>query len=518
VTLIPKTQLERHHDRDVRCFVNRPKDLWSMFATSARNYPNAEAVVHGEVRLTYAQLEARATLFSSQLTTYGAVAGDRIAIIMANQIDYLTALLAIWRLQAIAVPINIREGVDETRHALDKAGTCVIICDTAACGKAQQAAPGGAVVISSDSIDDCGRYACVPAQPADEDNPAAILFTSGTTGRPKGAVLSHFNIIHSCLHYRFALNLGTQERGILAVPASHVTGLVAIIATMMLDGGCTIILREFKASDFLNIAAHERMSFTLMVPAMYALCLKRPEFRARQLEHWKIAAFGGAPMPPVTLSAFLEQLPHLAFSNIYGATETASPTTIMPANETRQRLASVGKPVLCAEVRVVDDSGNDCADGCPGELWLGGPQVAAGYWNDDDATQREFIGRWWRSGDIGSRDSDGFIYLHDRSKDLVNRGGYKIFSVEVENILLELDAVAEVAIIPAHCPVLGERIHALVVLNADYTLDLSDVRSTVQARLADYKAPDILTIRSEALPRNANGKIMKSSLRAEYPH
>ncbi len=345
-----------------------------------------------------------------------------------------------------------------------------------------------------------------------EEEPAVILYTSGTTGRPKGAMLTHLNLIHSVLHYRVCMRLTHIDRSMLAVPASHVTGLVAIMLAMFAVGGCVIALREFKARAFLELAARERMTHTLVVPAIYNLALREPDFERFDLSAWRIGGFGGAPMPAGTIRALAEKLPGLTLMNAYGATETTSPTTIMPMGLQAANLDSVGAVVPCGEVRVMDDAGREVPAGEPGELWIGGPMVVPGYWDNPEATAREFDGGFWKSGDIGSIDVQGFVRVFDRKKDLVNRGGYKIYSAEVESVLSLHTAVVESALVAVPDPVLGEKGHAHVVIrNPGCTA--AALRDHCARHLADYKVPDFFTLRCEPLPRNANGKLLKRALR-----
>jgi O-succinylbenzoic acid--CoA ligase len=197
--------------------------------------------------------------------------------------------------------------------------------------------------------------------------------------------------------------------------------------------------------------------------------------------------------------------------NLYGATETTSPATMMPAHETAAHSDSVGLVVPCGEIRVIDDAGREAAPGDPGELWIKGPMVVPGYWNDATATAREITDGFWHSGDIGAMDAQGFVYVFDRKKDMINRGGYKVYSAEVESALLEHPGVAEAAVVAVPCPVLGERVHAFI--STSLKIDVEELRAFCAERLADYKVPEFFTFRSEALPRNANGKVLKRALR-----
>jgi long-chain acyl-CoA synthetase len=353
-----------------------------------------------------------------------------------------------------------------------------------------------------------------PPAPVDEEDTAIILYTSGTTGRPKGAMLTHLGICHSVLHYECCMALSSSDRAIVAVPMSHVTGVIALIAAMVRAAAALIVMPAFKAGEFLELAARERMTHSLMVPAMYNLCLLDPAFEAARYSAWRVGGYGGAPMAPSTIARFARMLPLLSLMNAYGSTETTSPVTIMPPSETCARPNSVGCAVPCADILVMDDEGREVASGEQGELWLGGPMVVKGYWDDPAATAESFVAGYWRSGDIGSQDSEGYVRVFDRKKDMINRGAYKIYSIEVENALMSFPGVVEAAAVAQPCPVLGERIHAFVVVS-DANVQPADLKRHCATLLADYKVPEIFTLRDQPLPRNAYGKLLKRSLRVD---
>jgi O-succinylbenzoic acid--CoA ligase len=326
-------------------------------------------------------------------------------------------------------------------------------------------------------------------------------------------MLTHLGICHSAMHYEYCMGLTARDRALVAVPMSHVTGVIALIAAMVRAAAGLIVMREFKANAFLQLAARERMTHSLMVPAMYNLCLLDPAFERGDYSAWRVGGYGGAPMAPATIARFAEKLPDLKLMNAYGATETTSPVTLMPPAETARRSDSVGCALPCADILVMDDAGLEVSPGEEGELWLGGPMVVKGYWDDPAATTESIVGGYWRSGDIGSKDVEGYVRVFDRKKDMINRGGYKIYSVEVENALMGHAGVVEAAVVAQPCPVLGERVHAFVVARPG--VQAVELRQHCAKLLADYKVPEGITLRTEPLPRNPNGKLMKRSLRDE---
>jgi O-succinylbenzoic acid--CoA ligase len=343
---------------------------------------------------------------------------------------------------------------------------------------------------------------------------AVILYTSGTTGNPKGAMLTQQNIAHSAMHFEHGMGLTCDDKSALAVPASHVTGLIAIIATMVHVGGAVVVIPEFKAASFLDTVAREKITHTLMVPAMYNLCLMSPNFQASTLQSWRLGGYGGAPMPVHVIEQLAKELPQLDLRNAYGATETTSPVTLMPAGANSLHADTVGAVLPCGDVRVMDDEGCEVAPGETGELWINGPMVVPGYWNNPQATAQSFTAGYWHSGDLGSVDPQGFVRIFDRKKDMLNRGGFKIYSVEVENCLTSIDGILEAAIVGKPCPVLGERVHAFIYAPNDVPEE-ARVIAHCRASLADYKVPESITWLDAPLPRNANGKVLKRLLRAE---
>ena len=273
-----------------------------------------------------------------------------------------------------------------------------------------------------------------PVEVGEEDT-AMILYTSGTTGKPKGAMLAHCNVIHSAMVFVSSLQLHAADRSIAAVPLGHVTGVVANIMTMVRCAGTLIIMPEFKAAEYLKLAARERVTYTVMVPAMYNLCLLQPDFDSYDLSSWRIGGFGGAPMPIATIERLDAKIPGLKLMNCYGATETTSPSTIMPGELTAKHIDSVGLPCPGAQIIVVDANGHELPRGEIGEIWIHGASVIKGYWNNPKATAESFTAGFWHSGDLGSIDEANFVRVFDRQKDMINRGGLKIYSAEVESVL-----------------------------------------------------------------------------------
>ena len=512
-------------DRVLRCYAQRWPHLPAMLAEAARE-PRAPALVDGEQRWTWGELREASARVAAGLLGLGVRAGDRVVLLAPNRAEFVIACHAVLRLGAVLVPVGMRESGPGIAYVLNQCRARAVLADGAMLSLVppclqdgeplvRVALPGAADATGWhpwSALDDSPADGFADAAPP-EEAPAVILYTSGTTGSPKGAILTHLNLVHSVLHYRHVLGLHAADRGLLAVPGSHVTGLVALVLALAGAGGSLVLLREFKAASSLSLAAREGVTYTLMVPAMYALWLREPALEATDLSALRLAGFGGAPMAQPTIDGLRSSCPGVRLFNAYGATETTSPTTMTPLGS--DSLHAVGKPLPCAEVRIMDDEGRELPRGTPGEVWIAGPMVVPGYWDNPEGTAQGFAGGYWKSGDIGTLDEQGFLHVHDRKKDMINRGGYKVYSAEVENCLLGHAAVQEAATVGVPCPVLGERIHAFVYAPgaADTSALGEELVALCRARLADYKTPDHWSWLTEPLPRNANGKILKRSLR-----
>ena len=533
---LPDMRTETHFDgRSLRCFTDRPASFYAMFMQAVAMHPDNEALACNEQRWTYRQLDAEINRIANGLAARGLQAGERVVMFISNRAEFVSVLFALQKLGVIAVPVGTREQGPGLAYILRQCNAAGIIFDDDLAERLpdEASAPALRLRISTGKTDSARRtYSAsasgtiadtltaidgpdVPVATVDEETCACILYTSGTTGNPKGAMLTHFNIAHSVIHFQITLKLTHEDRAALAVPASHVTGLIALIAVMVHVGGTLVIVPEFKAASFVELAARERITYSLMVPAMYQLCLLQPAFRTLDLSRWRVGGYGGAPMPVPTVQALAEAVPGLTLVNCYGSTEVTSPATIMPLGLSAIYNDSVGIAVPCGDIRVMNENGQPVATGESGELWIGGPMVVPGYWDNPEATAKGFADGCWRSGDLGSVDEQGLVRIFDRIKDMINRGGFKIYSVEVENALMAWPGVVEAAVVGYPCPVLGERVHAYLYA-PDAPASATDpeaVRAHCAARLADYKVPEQVYFTSDPLPRNANGKILKRSLR-----
>jgi long-chain acyl-CoA synthetase len=513
----------RFGDRLVPVFCERPKSIWAMVEEAVARNGEGEALICGGTRMTWREVAARSREIAGGLRARGLKRGDRVALLLGNRIEFVLSVFAAAHEGLITVLLSVRQQGPEIAYVLENCGAKLLIHEASLSNRLPDAHDAPELFHRIAIDDDVRRSQFsdlidrVPPQNAfevAEEDIAMILYTSGTTGRPKGAMLAHCNIVHSAMLYETCMKLTAQDRSIAAVPLGHVTGIVVNIMSMARCAGALIIMPEFKAAEYLKLAARERVTYTVMVPAMYNLCLLQPDFDTHDLSSWRIGGYGGAPMPVATIERLAAKVPGLRLMNAYGSTETTSPSTLMPGDLTASYSDSVGLPCPGACIVVMDGDGREVPRGEIEEIWIGGAQVIKGYWNNPKATAESFTGGFWHSGDLGSIDADNFVRVFDRQKDMINRGGLKIYSAEVESVLASHESVVESAIIAKPCPVLGERVHAVVVARDD--IGAEALRAFCAERLSDYKVPETIALSKDPLPRNANGKVLKRQLREAF--
>ena len=512
------TSKELHTGRVISCYVDRPHNVNDMLQRSLALSGGQPAVVDGERRMTHAELHDAASRLACGLAATGIRRGDRVALMLTNQLEAVLAVVAIARLGAIVVPIGTRLRRPEISHIFKDAEPVAVIHGEQFTGELPEHGPvlarrfkcGSATWHSLMEQPDTA-----PPVEVNEDEVFGILYTSGTTGKPKGAMLTHLNVVHSCMHWDHAHAMTRHERTILCIPWSHVAGLCGVLLPFLHVGGTLILMAEFRRREFLQLAQAERITHALMVPAMYGLCLLEPDLASFELSCWRLGLYGSAPMPEPTIQRFAQAFPSLQMCNCYGATETTSPATIMPPGDGVAHADSVGKVVPCGDICVMDEAGYELPRGEEGELWIAGPMVVPGYWRNADANAASFAGGYWKSGDIGAINAQGYVRIADRKKDMVNRGGFKVYPAEVESVLTGISGVIEAAVVGCPDDMLGESVIAFLHVPPECTASVieTEVRAYCAERMADYKVPARVIVGCVPLPRNANGKIQKADLR-----
>lgn len=468
-----------------------PATLLDMLRSHVDVRPDAEAVVElGGDRLTYAQLWRRAARVAGGLRARGVERGDRVAVRYPAGTNWALAFWGTVMAGGVAVAVNTRSARPEVEFVLDDAGVKVDL-------------PADAPLPDGDP------YVTTDIDPADV---AALFYTSGTTGRPKGVPTTHEAFVTNAENLIRCLGIpreaGPHLRTLISVPLFHVTGCNAqfIVATHL--GGTSVIMPTLDLPRLAAALAEERISFVVTVPAVYSLLLRHPGFAGADVSGVRWLAYGGAPIAPSLVRAVKEAFPRAKVINGYGMTETASLITVLPDRDAAEHADSVGYAVPSVDLGV-DPIGDDPFTG---ELVVRGATVTTGYWRRPEATAETIVDGWLHTGDIVRVDEAGRVHIVDRIKDIINRGGENISSVEVEAVLLSAPGVADAAVLAVPDDVMGEKVGA--VLYGDRAdIDVAEVIAHCRDRLADFKVPQYATIVTEALPRNAGGKLLKNRLR-----
>lgn len=517
----------------VRDFVRAPRAIGELFPMGEAHEERVN-VVYGDERWTYAEMRRRQCSLARELaSTLRVRPGDRVAIAMRNLPEFAVAFWGAALVGAVVVPMNSWWAGPELGYALADAGVSVLIADGECLTRVLGAGrPDGVplVGVRSDlgdvAFDDLTAGAPIDAGEVahlGRDDPVTLMYTSGTTGRPKGAVITNRAMIASLWNMAFAtIREATisgrpsgpprQSASISTGPLFHIGGISAIVAAPM-SGSKMVLVHKWDLDEVLRLAVDEEVTGLGGVPAVARQILGDPRLPALGLDV-RTFPMGGGPVPPDLPGRVIAVLGSgVQVLNGYGSTETTSAVVTNVGVELEARPDAVGRPNLTADVMVVDADGRALGTGEVGELCVRSPQVVAGYWNDEAATAASFRGGWFHTGDLGSVDDEGFVRVVDRLKDVVIRGGENVYCVEVEAVLHEHPAVAEVAVLGLAEPVMGERVCAVVVPRAGAGVRLTDLRAHVATRLAAFKCPEALWVTDE-LPRNATGKVEKPALRA----
>ena len=552
-----------------RVWKNCPPSLRSILELS-RGYKDAPFLVYEDDRLSFEEHFVEAAAFAQALCErYGIEPGDRVAIAMRNYPEWVIAFWGAAAAGAVIVPLNAWWTGPELAYGLEDSGAKLAVVDRE---RLERIAPhdgalakaGLASVLVArmgDEPHDLGAEGVVPVvrdrssfaveamedvladhrrSPADSslpevevgpDDNATIFYTSGTTGRPKGALGTQRNICTNLMSLGF-INArsqlrsseeererlsrgGAQNAYLLSVPLFHATGCHSILVANTAAGGKLVMMRRWNPERALELIEREQITIFGGVPTMAWQVIESPEFASRDTSSVRSVAYGGAPAPPELVRKIRSHFPGGSASNGYGLTETSSVTSMNSGADYVEKPDSVGPPVPVCEIRIVGPDGNDVAGGEPGELFIKGPNVVRGYWRKPEATAVSFTDGWLHTGDVARVDEEGFIYIVDRAKDMVIRGGENVYSVEVEAAIYEHPSVADAAVIGIPHEVLGEEVGAVVVVKPGASLTEEELRRHVAERLAAFKVPAHVFFLDGELPRNPAGKVLKRELREQ---
>ena len=493
-----------------------------------RMSPERDAIWFEGTTTSHAGFADRVRRAAGALAGLGVRSGDRVAWTGANHPSALETLYACGQLGAIWVPVNARLTAPEACYVLDHSGASVVVHgrDHGELADALRAAlPGVTSWIAAeppaaggaDSLPYEELLAAAAPEPRDApvalDDPCLIMYTSGTTGRPKGAVLTHGNMTWACMNQLLGLDLAADERTLALGPLFHIGGLNGTVNPTLLRGGCVVIVRRFDPGAVLEIIEAQRVSSFFAVPTMLDAMSRDPGFRTRDLSRLRTVNAAGAPLPLPTLRTWLER--GVTMQQAYGMTEAAPSGTVLDAADAERKVGSAGRPQFFTDLRVLREDGTEAAPGEVGEVVLSGPNIMAGYWKEPERSAEVLTDGWLRTGDAGAVDEEGFLYIRDRYKDMIISGGENVYPAEVESALLELPGVVEAAVIGVADEKWGETPLAVLVVTPDASRDPDAIRAALRGRLAAFKVPRQVEF-ADALPKTATGKIRKPDLRDQY--
>jgi fatty-acyl-CoA synthase len=491
-------------------------NLSSFIAFHARRTPARCALKYRGEDISYAAFDHRIRQVAGWLASRGIGADDVVAVLMKNSAAFLELVFAASHIGAVFLPINYRLSADEVGYIVGNSGARLLIADE----EFAAIAAGDAPVVLLDETAQASAthlapdFAPAPMHPRQPGDLMRLMYTSGTTDRPKGVMLTYENMYWKSADQTLVLGLNADTRLLVVGPLYHVGALDLPGIAVLWHGGLLSVHRNFEPEQALAAIESEGLNAAWFAPVMTTALLTHPGRDRYDVSSLNWAIGGGEKTPEARIRAFSEFFKRARYIDAYGLTETVGGDTFMEAGLEIEKIGSTGRAIAHVEIEIRDDGGNRLPPGEDGEICLRGPKVTRGYWKDPDKTAAAFFGDWFRTGDVGHLDADGFLYLTDRKKDMIISGGENIASSEVERVIYELPAVREVAVVGMPDERWGEKPVAVVVLAENTALDLPLLANHCRSRLANFKVPRELVIR-DSLPRNPSGKVLKRVLRAE---
>ncbi|MFD8500788.1 long-chain fatty acid--CoA ligase [Amycolatopsis sp. NPDC059657] len=476
--------------------------LGSWPARRARMSPERTAMVYSGQSTTYAELAARVTRLAWQLRKAGVDPGDRVAYLGPNHPAFVETMFATHVLGGVFVPLNFRLTESEVDHMLTGSGAKLLVSDR------EFSCP----TIPLDDYEDW--VAAGSPEPIDEpvalDDLALILYTSGTTGRPKGAMLSHANLLWNTVNLLAGVDVASDEVALVSAPLFHVAALTQTLLPTVLKGGTAVLTASWYVETCFDLIAEHRITWMFGVTTMYAALAHSPRWATADLTSLRRLLCGGAAVPESLIREYQDR--GLVFCQGYGLTETAPGATFLEAADSVRKAGSAGVPVFFGDIRIIRADGGEAAPGEPGEVLVQGPNVTPGYWHDPQATASALADGWFHTGDVAKLDDEGHLYIVDRLKDMFISGGENVYPAEVEKAAAGHPSVEEVAVVGVPDEKWGEVGRAFVRCRPGATLTRDELRSYLLGRLAKYKIPVHVDV-VDQLPRTGSGKVLKSALR-----
>ncbi len=494
----------------------------------AQHHSQREALVVDDQRWNYGELDDRCNRMANVLGARGVGKGDRVALLLLNGNAFIETLFACAKLGAIAVPINFRLSPAEVGFILDDCGAQVLVYHTCLAPRVEPIRQTTALVhglyVGGDGTPMAGDEdyettlahvdTPLPAVPVTPDDPHLIMYTSGTTGRPKGALLNHGNTTWNAFNLLLSeAGLSTRDVVLTVAPLFHIGGLNVHTLPALYKGAKVVLHPHFDPAETLRLVEREHVTTLFLVPAMWLAISQLPDIDHYDLSSLRVLMSGGAPCPITVIEFFQKR--GFRFLEGFGMTETAPIACVLDSHDTLGKNGSGGKPVTHVPMRIVDAEDQDVGHGEAGELILRGPNVFVGYWNLPEATAEAFRGGWFHSGDLARQDEEGFFYIVDRIKDMLISGGENVYPAEVEQVLYRHPSVREAAVIGVPDSKYGEVPLLVVVLKEGTQLTLEEMSTYCEGKLAHFKIPKYL-VKLEALPHTATGKLIKTKLREDY--
>ncbi|KUO15683.1 acyl-CoA synthetase [Streptomyces dysideae] len=495
----------------------RNEGLGSWPARRARKTPHRAALIHGDTTITYAELHDRTTRLAHALRARGVRRGDRIAYLGPNHPSFLETLFAAGTLGAVFVPLNIRLAGPEIGYQLSDSGAKVLVYGPSHAGLVA-GLPGSTDVRAYIEVGPEYEAAVAEAandridEPVGADDTCLILYTSGTTGRPKGAMLTHANATWNAVNFLIDKDLTADERALVSAPLFHIAGLTVLTLPVILKGGTCVLVEAFDPGDTLDLVERHRITYMFGVPAMFDQITRHPRWPEADLSSLRMLSCGGAPVPTPLIEAYQDR--GLTFLQGYGMTEALG-VLFLDGEHSVSKAGSAGVPHFFADVRVVTPDLRPVEPGETGEVQVRGPSVMPGYWGLPEETAAAFADGWFRTGDAARVDEDGYVTIVDRIKDMIISGGENIYPAEIEDLLLTHPDIVECAVIGVPDEKWGEVPRAVVVPRAGCSLDPDEVLATLSGQLAKYKIPKSVVL-AEELPRTASGKLLKTRVRKRF--
>ena len=496
----------------------RNEGLGSWPARRARKTPHRTALIHGDTTFTYAELHTRVTRLAHALRARGIRRGDRVAYLGPNHPSYLETLFAAGSLGAVFVPLNTRLAGPEIGYQLSDSGARALVYGPSHAGLVA-GLPGSTdvrtyVEVGAEYEQLLAESAAEPIdEPVTADDTCIIMYTSGTTGRPKGAMLTHGNLTWNAINVLVDTDLIADERALVSAPLFHTAGLNMLTLPVLLKGGTCVLVEAFEPNATFDLIEQHRITFMFGVPTMFEQVARHPRWADADLSSLRILTCGGSPVSTPLIAAYQER--GLTFLQGYGMTEASPGTLFLDAEHAIGKAGSAGVPHFFSDVRVVRPDLAPVDVGETGEVVLRGPHVMPGYWGLPEETAASFADGWFRSGDAARVDEDGYVFIVDRIKDMIISGGENIYPAEIEDLLLGHPDIAECAVIGVPDDKWGEVPRAVVVPREGSAPDPDEVLASLAGRLAKYKIPKSVVI-ADGLPRTASGKLLKSRVRKRF--